>query len=305
MTYQIISAILEIFAMFAVGWLSRHWRYLTQDTIANWSRFVLDIMMPFLILHTIVGHFHANQWVEFWVLPVLGLGIIVLGTLMGLMLKSGMKSQDTQTRKTFLHLCATNNFAFLPIIILQNLWGDSAVAMLFILHLGTMVGFWSIGVGVLGEFNWKAAGKNMLTPSLITLIVAIVIVFLDLQRWIPSIFLKISGEIGDASVPLILILIGASLYQIKIRDDLRDLIYMTVVRLILIPLVTIGILRILPISREIYNVATILALMPVASTSVILTHRYGGAPGFAAGANIVSTLCSIVTIPLWSAWVLK
>jgi malate permease and related proteins len=103
---------------------------------------------------------------------------------------------------------------------------------------------------------------------------------------------------GDAAVPLILLLIGATLYGSRRVDHLRDLSYLTLLRLVVLPAATILLLRGLPLARETYALAVIVALMPCSSTSPIMTRRYGGSPVYAGHAAFFTTLCSIATVPL-------
>jgi len=78
-------------------------------------------------------------------------------------------------------------------------------------------------------------------------------------------------------------------------------LYSTLIRLIVLPLISIIILNALPISSDVYNVAVIVSLMPVAAASVIMTRRFGGSPDFAASTALLSTIVSVITIPvaLW------
>ena len=52
-----------------------------------------------------------------------------------------------------------------------------------------------------------------------------------------------------------------------------------------------------------YEVCIVVALMPAASSSVLIAKRYGGCPDFTGQAILVTTLLSLLTIPLW-LWIL-
>ncbi|MCX7726660.1 MAG: hypothetical protein N2053_07400, partial [Chitinispirillaceae bacterium] len=60
----------------------------------------------------------------------------------------------------------------------------------------------------------------------------------------------------------------------------------------------IPVLSILPIPKDFYCIAVIVSLMPTAVTSVIMTRRYGGNTSYATSAALVTTLISIITVPL-------
>ncbi len=79
---------------------------------------------------------------------------------------------------------------------------------------------------------------------------------------------------------------------------------MALVRLVVIPGVSVLLLVLFNLPRDIFLVSFIVAVMPVSSQSSLITRRYGGSPEFASKAIIVTTLVSAVTIPLWVVLVL-
>jgi hypothetical protein len=96
-----------------------------------------------------------------------------------------------------------------------------------------------------------------------------------------------------------LLLIGASLYDSKkVFENKRDIIYLSFIRLILIPLLSILLLWLLPLPDDAYRVAFVVAIMPVSVSTVVLTRKYGGSPDLAGQAALITTIASIISIPL-------
>ena len=75
-------------------------------------------------------------------------------------------------------------------------------------------------------------------------------------------------------------------------------LYYCAVRLLLIPLVVLGVLTLLHIDTLVTGVTVLLAAMPAASTTAILAEKYNGDAKFASAAVFFSTLLSLVTVPL-------
>ena len=293
----VVLSILQIFGMFGIGILTRYFKYFTDEDLNKMSRFTVDCLMPFLIFHAIVTSFKHNQTSNLLLMPVIGFLIIAIGAVAGILLKKGLKSKDPDIIKTFHHFCAINNYRFLPIIIVQNVFGEARLADLFFLNLGSQIAYWTIGVALLGETDIKIAMKNLLTPSIIALFLAIIIGMSGMQTIIPLTIMNIFKTAGQAAIPLILILIGASLYQVKLQSHLRDLLYLTFVRLALIPFILIMVFKAIPMPDYIYNISLIIALMPVASSTAVLTRRFGGSPSFAAAAAVITHVFAIITVP--------
>ena len=296
MTVGILLAIVQTFGIFFVGWLARRLKYVDENDINRWSRVVVDFLMPMLVFHTITRSFEAGRLGELWPLPLLGLGIIVLGALCGIVLRMGVRSPDPRVPPTFHHFCAINNYGYLPIIIVSSLWGDEGLARLFFFNLGSSIGYWTIGVGLLGG-SVRRAAKNILGPNLAALALALALCLTGLNNGVPEIVMRISGTIGAAAVPSILILIGASLHPLPKIVEKFDIAYISAVRLLLLPFLIIAILVQLPLHPDVRSIAFIVALMPGTVSSTIITRRFGGSPEFAAQAAVVTTILSIATIP--------
>ena len=109
--------------------------------------------------------------------------------------------------------------------------------------------------------------------------------------------------LGNITVPLMLVVIGVALVGCfrGMLENWYDMLLLSVVRLVLIPVALLLLLRLLPLPEEAYQVAAVVALMPAASSSVLIAKRYGGDPDFAGRAIILTTLFSLGTIPFLMA----
>ncbi len=294
----VLQAIGEIFGLFFIGWLTHHFRYLGEAETGRWSRFILDILFPIYIFSSITEGFDTGRLSELWPLPFLGLGLVLFGIFCGYVFQFGIRGSSADLRRTFLHFCAVNNSAYLPIIIVRNLWGESALANLFFFNLGTTVGVWTVGVGVLGELSIRRRLSSLITPNLIAVLAALLISLSGLKNWIPVVIGNVLSTAGSAAVPMMLILIGSSFYRPRLVRFTWPVLYASVIRLAVIPFFTVLILSMLPVSQAVFQITVVVALMPVAVASTIFTIRYGGDPEYAAQTSILTTLASALTVPL-------
>lgn len=299
MINDIIFSILEIFTIFTVGLISKKFNYLSEDDLNKFSKFIVDILFPFLVFTTISQHLTLEKLKYVWPLPLVGFGMIALGAFFGIILKKGISKDQPELQKTFHHLCAVNNFGFLPIIIVHNLWGLEMVANLFLLNAGSNLGYWTIGIGLLGESSLTSKLKKLITPTFIAVIIAIPFALSGLKQQTPNFAWKAFSTIGNASVPCILLVVGASLYPLPKITKIYELSYLIICRLIVLPLAFIIMIYFIPFDSETRKLALILSLMPAALTSAVLTRIYGGDTKYAVQAVIFTTLFSIITIPVW------
>lgn len=304
LTLPIILAIAEIFCLMAVGGFARKFDYIGENDINRWSKMVLDWLYPAFIFSSITTGFQAERLGELWVLPVIGFGLSAVCLALGFALFPGLRTSDEAKKRTFLYFCAVNNYTYLPIVIVQNIWGNGGMlANLFVLNIGSIVATWTIGVGVLGGTNTKSMLRNMVSPNLIAAVIAILVASLEWHRYFPAVINHVLEKAGLASVPILVVLSGASLFRRTSFSLSWQIMYVTMVRLLILPLCTIAILKLLPIAPDIRNIAVIIALMPLAVSAPIFARVYNGDSDFAANASLVTTIGSIVSVPI-ALWVL-
>jgi predicted permease len=297
MAIAILAALGEIGGLIVIGWIARKMRYLNRSEVDRASIFAIDFLMPLLIFSSIIKGFDISAVNTLWPLPVLGFGIVAGGVLVGLGLRYGLAARSADIRRTFVFFCGINNYGYLPIIIVNNIWGTpTMLAQLFLLNLGSTIGVWTIGVNMLGGANLKKCLKNLFAPSLVALIAALSLKFGQVS--VPKVIVDITSSAGAAATPLIVILMGASLLDISIKTGWRDMLYSSAIRLVVLPLLFYAVFRLFPLSAEAFNLAMIVALMPVGISSSLFVARFGGDPDFAARCTVVSTILAIATVPI-------
>ena len=79
-----------------------------------------------------------------------------------------------------------------------------------------------------------------------------------------------------------------------------DLVLFSLIRLGLIPLVSLLGCRLVGIDPMVSGVSVILAAMPAGSSTAILASKYGGDTIYASKLVILSTALSLLSIPLWT-----
>lgn len=132
--------------------------------------------------------------------------------------------------------------------------------------------------------------------------------FLSLSGWkthIPHVLMSICSSVGKAAVPCYLITVGAGAYPFPSLRPRGLLAYLAVVRLVVLPALIVSIVRLLSLPRDVRSIAFVVALMPTAIGSATLARRYDGDPDFAGAAAVVTTIASLVTVPIGLALIIR
>lgn len=144
------------------------------------------------------------------------------------------------------------------------------------------------------HFSWK----KLLTPGISVAVLALIIFFLDIE--FPDVIVSPVASLGNITSPLAMLIIGSTLANMDIREVFNDVrVYVFVaVRFFLLPLVLFPVLKLIIHDSFLLQLTVIMLLMPVANTSVLYAKQYGSDENLAAKSIFISTLLSIVTIPL-------
>ena len=140
--------------------------------------------------------------------------------------------------------------------------------------------------------------KNvLLNPMVIVVYIGFFLMATGLT--IPGVFGTAIDNLGDMAAPLSMILIGATLSTMDWRALLdASVLRISALRLLIIPLLFALLLRPFPLDALTMNICVILLAMPVASNTASIAERYGGDYVFASACVSVSTLLSVITVPV-------
>ena len=176
--------------------------------------------------------------------------------------------------------------------------GDQQVhaALDVLLGFGDVLAF-TYGVMLLdgsGDINLR----QLVNPGVISALIAL---FFGLTGWrLPDPVESALASIGSINTPMAMMIIGASLAHSDIRAAFTNprLYRVSFLRLIVMPLVFIGLAFVIPINRMLAGLCVIVAAMPIAGNCSMLSDIYTPDDMTASHATIVSTLISGVTLPL-------
>ena len=106
---------------------------------------------------------------------------------------------------------------------------------------------------------------------------------------------------GGCTTAMTMVLIGMMFSGMSLRSMLDgNTLFISVLRLAILPALLLAACRLVGIDPFLTGVCLLITGMPAGSTSAILAAKYGCDYTFATKCIVVSTLLSLVTIPLWA-----
>lgn len=228
---------------------------------------------------------------------------IVLGNLSARLFKLSKPQAIIHSMHTFL-----GNIVFLGFPLLDALFpGGEAIlyAALYQLVMNTVL--WSYGIFKLNPNPQEKGIKNLkklANPNTIALLIGLIMMLLGIK--LPDILQISLGGLGRTTLYLAMIYIGILLSQTKIVKVFTklDVLFLSINKLLIIPIILILMLRLilnvagLNMNPIAFSVVIIEAAMPCMTILVLLAKRYGADDTKAMENFVVSTILSILSLPL-------
>ncbi|MCM8821699.1 MAG: AEC family transporter [Candidatus Omnitrophica bacterium] len=319
MFFSVFIRVLSIFSIILAGAIARRKNFLTDETTSVMAACVTNFFYPALIVSSITSGFTIESLVSNWLLPAGTMVIMFTGYLVGVFFIKFLSFEDMKQKNTFLFQCTINNYVFLPLPVVVMFLGNTGVAHLIFSSFGSEISVWTIGIlGLTGNRLERKNLRNLVSVPMISLIFAIFIIIIrdapGFNGFIANEFLKsmvqsVSTAIdmfGKATVPLALFLAGSRMSRIS-RHQLRTInqFWITFLRLILIPAVACAAIAFFPVSYEVFLVLAIVAIMPSAIASIILSDTYKADIEFASASVLITHIASLLTVPAWLTFLVK
>lgn len=291
-----MSMIGELFLIMLVGFYASKSEILNEEMNKGLSSLLINITVPLLIISSFNIEFTSemisNILKSFWY-SIGAFGIVIL-------ISNLMYFKIKEDRKPVLKFATIfSNCAFMGFSIIQSLYGNEGLAYASVFNMIFTILLWSYGAMLFnGEKNIKNWTKALINPGIISVFIGMFIMVLSIK--IPSVIQSTMKMVGGMTTPLSMIITGSMLAQVSIKKEMTSisLYYGTFVKLIIVPLILYFITVILNIKSLPLNIIIVCEAMPVGAMTSIFAATYNKDKEFAGLSVFVSTLFSIVTIPL-------
>ena len=177
-------------------------------------------------------------------------------------------------------------------------FGDTGFAYALVLFMfNAMIGgAISIYLAIRGQDNGLTAIKRTVVQPIILAMVVGVISRVTHIAPTGSMFDMIHMA-GQAAIPVFLLVLGMSLAQTDIHANLQPVLRLTTLRMLVSPAIALILAAIFGLTGVAYSVAVMQASMPTAVNTIVITNEFDAAPDFTAGAVLMTTLASLITLP--------
>lgn len=287
-----------LFTIVVLGYALCKLGYMGDKFDQKLSSIVIDVTCPALILSSVMG---AELPDRSLILPLLGIGFLtyILLLVFGFWVPRFVaKSPDEQGMIGFALMFANVGFIGYPIV--SSIFGPHAVFYAALLNMPNTFFIFTAGVMLIkGEYSLKQFNpKVLVSPAMLGAFLAAIIVALGIHT--PDIIARPVTMVGNITVPAALMIIGSSMAKLPIREIIGSpKVYITaLLRLTIVPLSIYFLFKACGVSDLVNNINTVVIAMPVASFGTMFCLKYGRNPSLITETTFITTLGSIITIPL-------
>lgn len=295
----VFQTMLKLFLLLILGFVLFKCHIFDEYTNKKISALIVNVASPMLIISSIAGVEGSNKSIVFLMISagiLMYIGFIILGKIINRIFPFPKKDWPV-----YECMVVFANTGFMGYPVLLDVFGQEAVFYASLIHMAFNFFVYTYAIMCLtkgDDSEFKLNFKQLLTPGIILIFVGIFIYLFDIQ--LPSVLMDTINSVGSLTAPLSMMMIGSSLAVYPIKDsftDWRSYVF-AFVRLMIVPFVTMIMCRLLHIDAYYANITIITNAMPVGSMVLMLATQYNANVKIVTRNIVVSTLLSVITIPI-------
>ena len=302
----LISTLTGLFLLLGAGFAAVRLNMVPGEASKAFSSLLVRITIPATVFSAMLRPFDSNFLKDSVVIVALGIGCFLLYAL--LCIPAVRLFRVRPGGRGMWKICCTfcnNGSMGYPLIL--ALFGEEGLALAAMLNISFMLLIYTLGVEqVLSDApNSQGAGiswkKILFTEVNAATLLGLVVFCLRIP--IPGVLATPIGLLSNITAPLSMFVIGMTLAKGSVRDAFRDrdVFSASLMRLVLLPVLTWGIFKFIPVSNPlVVSVVLLTMAMPCPGTSTVLAEQYGINAEYSSRIVFVSSLLSLATLPLFT-----
>lgn len=305
-TLVVLQQMIVLFAVMMVGYFCYKKSWLDKNAYGKISKLVVNIMNPMLIIDGVINKDVGNDYGKIMQNLILMVIYYVLLILLSFIVVKILKIERS-IKSLYRLMLIFSNVGFIGIPVITSIYGETSVIYIAFYILGYNLLLYTYGLHLVGlsvnegqTQTKKGSFKKMFNAGVIACIVAIIIFICRIT--VPAPVEAFISYMGESAIPLSMILIGASMAQQDLKKLLTDVkMYLfLLIRQLVIPIAMALVIRNFPIASEVSGIFILILAMPIGSIVVLLAADQGADETSCTKGSILSTLFSVVTIPIVS-----
>jgi len=316
----IFPALAVVFGLIFTGVFVRRIGWMNASADRTMIQLTVRLLFPCLVIDRLTGADWLHDASDLLVPSTVGFALTAIGFMVAWIVATlfakPLALDTANKRRTFVLCAGMFNYGYIPIPLVGELFADDPTMMptLLIHNVGVDIAMWTLGIVIISGGFSRQTWKGIFNPVVISIIVALVLKIIEpifIAQPIPGMHAvlapgaRVIQLLGECAIPMSLLLTGATIADVWQDADLHKALGTSVggvvVRLMILPLIFLGLAYVSPVSDALAKVMVIQAAMPAAIFPIVLAKHYGGDAPTAVRVVIVTQIIGVITIPMWLA----
>lgn len=287
-----------MFLLIMTGFMLRKFGLITDAGKKCITDVLLYAILPCNIIKAFTADLGSDRWKEFAVLLAVAIAVQVLALIICHFCYNRMNAGE---KAVYQYATVCSNSGFLGNPVAESVFGSMGLLYAAVFLIPQRVVMWTAGVSYFTRETdkRKAYKKILIHPSMIATYIGFIILIFHLA--IPTPIYKAVVSLSNCTTAMTMMYVGTILVGVDFKALItKKQLYYNLIRLVIMPaIIWIG-CRLLQIDPLITGVGVLLTSMPAGSTTSLLAAKYEADEESAAKCVVLSTLLSIIAIPVWS-----
>lgn len=290
------TQVLVLFILIGVGALMTRLGYITEQGARSMTDVVLYAVTPCVIINAFQREFRREMLSGLLVALLAAFAVMAFSVLLGELLYRRVGVDRGAVLK---FTVVFSNCGFMALPLQEALLGADGVFYGAAYVAVFNIFMWTYGLITMSrKTEPKAALRAMLNPGVIGTVIGVLLFVFSVG--LPTVLLSPIRFLAQLNTPVPMLVIGYHLVHADLLRVLRDrgAYCAMAIRLLLLPLLTMGVMVLLRIDPVITTATVIAVSSPVAAYTTMMATKYGRDTELSAGIVSASSLFSLVTMPL-------
>ena len=309
-----LSLAIQMAIFMCIGFFAKKGRIVDDRFSASLAAFIFNFVFPCSVIHSMQVDYDPAQVLNGGVLILVSLITMVVMLGLGILTNRITRKSDDMSRILIVNLMFTN-FTYMAFPIMETLYGSLGSFYIAVYTIPVRILFYvatplifTLGKdekeGVSAKRIRRDVVRALLSPPVVAVPVGLVIYIFGIS--IPGPISGVIESLSRVAAPMGMVLCGVTMAAIPLSKILREnrVFLIAALRLLVAPAIMLGIYFVvtlwIPIDPVIAKVSILYCALPVAATTTILAIKAQSDATRAAQCVFVTTLISIVTLPMWA-----
>lgn len=293
---SVIKEIISLFIIVLIGFYCGKKNIIDEAFSNGLSRLLLDVSTPLLIISSFSFTYTFSMGEKIVKAFVYGIIIFILTPLL---VKPLLMKIEKSKRNILQFAMVFSNCGFMGFPLAQSVFGNEGVIYASIFNMVFNVFVWTYGVMLFnGTKNLKESKKLLKNPGIISSVVGLLIMSLSIK--IPPVLLDSMKLVGGLTTPISMLIIGSLLSKANLKKLVQDirLFYASFIKLILLPTILYLVTILFKENSIVIKTYILMLAMPAGAMTTLFAERFNKNKEYSALIVSLSTLLSMITIPV-------